>query len=126
MSEQKSLSEIETNYSKSQIYSRIEKLVESGLMDTPERGKRNQYLLSADDVKTLQLLEKLEENHDTIEAAIAKLEEEEVTEEAREEENEPGILEDKQLTGEDRLQKFHQRWANQLKDGINKIRELFK
>lgn len=126
MSEQKSLSEIETNYSKSQIYSRIEKLVESELMDTPERGKRNQYLLSADDVKTLQLLEKLEENHDTIEAAIAKLEEEEVTEEAREEENEPGILEDKQLTGEDRLQKFHQRWANQLKDGINKIRELFK
>lgn len=126
MSEQKSLSEIETNYSKSQIYSRIEKLVESGLMDTPERGKRNQYLLSADDVKTLQLLEELEENHDTIEAAIAKLEEEEVTEEAREEENEPGILEDKQLTGENRLQKFHQRWANQLKDGINKIRELFK
>lgn len=126
MSEQKSLSEIETNYSKSQIYSRIEKLVESGLMDTPERGKRNQYLLSADDVKTLQLLEELEENHDTIEAAIAKLEEEEVTEEAPEEENEPGILESKQLTGEDRLQKFHQRWANQLKEGINKIRELFK
>jgi len=126
MSEQKSLSEIETSYSKSQIYSRIEKLVESGLMDTPERGKRNQYLLSPDDVKTLQLLEGLEENHDTIEAAIAKLEEEEVTEEAREEENESGILEDQQLTEEDRLQKFHQRWANQLKDGINKIRELFK
>ena len=125
MSEQKSLSEIETSYSKSQIYSRIEKLVESGLMDTPERGKRNQYLLSANDVKTLQLLEELEENHDTIEAAIAKLEEE-VTEEARDEENEPRILEDKQLTGEDRLQKFHQRWANQLKDGINRIRELFK
>jgi len=126
MSEQKSLSEIETSYSKSQIYSRIEKLVESGLMDTPERGKRNQYLLSPDDVKTLQLLEGLEENHDTIEAAIGKLEEEVTTEEDREEENEPGTLKNKQLTGEDRLQKFHQRWTNQLKEGINKIKELFK
>lgn len=126
MSEPKNLNEIETNYSKAQIYSRIEKLVENGLMDTPERGERNQYLLSPDDVKTLQKLEKLEKNHDTIEAAIGKLEEEVITEEAREEENEPGALENKQLTQEDRLQKFHQRWTNQLKEGMDKIKELFK
>lgn len=126
MSELKTLSEIKTDYSKSQIYSRIEKLVERELIDPPERGERNQYLLSPNDVKTLQHLEELEENHDTIEAAITKLEEERITEEAREEENKPGVLENKQLTGEDRLQKFHQRWTNQLKEGIDKIRKLFE
>lgn len=140
MTELKTIDRIETNYSKSQIYWRINKLVESGLIDPPERGERNEYLLSPEQAKILQVLSELEEEHDTVKGAIAELEKErlepQIDKNIREKvdklENRTDTLEDKveflenELSVQgDRLQQFRERWKNQLREGAKRVKDLF-
>lgn len=143
MGELKTVKEIDVDYSKSQIYWRVDKLVESGMMDPLERGDRNQYLFSPEDVRILQRLAELEEDHDTVQKAIAALKEEgsegksqekegiteQTTEELRnrikELEETVELLEEKLALQDDRIQKFRNRWSDQLKDGVDKIKDLF-
>ncbi len=140
MSELKTVDEIDTSYSKSQIYWRIDKLVESGLMEPPERGDRNEYLLSPEQSEILKSLSEVEKNHDTVKEAIDKLEEEKLEEGPDQElldrledlEERVVVLEDKVKALErgltvqdDRLQQFRERWKNQLKEGAKKVKDLF-
>ncbi len=141
MSELKTVDEVEVGYNKSQIYWRISKLVESGIMEPPQRGDRNQYLLDSGEVKLLRRLAELEASQDTVKEAIEQLEGEgldDVTEgELRERvaklEDRIGALEDRLNTLEttladhgERIQKFVERRGNQLRGGMEKIRDLFR
>ncbi|MCF7890223.1 hypothetical protein K9M78_03285 [Candidatus Bipolaricaulota bacterium] len=140
MSELKTVDEIDTAYSKSQIYWRINKLVESGLMEPPERGKRNEYLLGPEQLRILQRLSEVEENHDTVAEAINGLEEEEFAEAPNKEllervekleertdalKDKVEVLENKLSVQNDRLQQFRERWKNQLREGAKRVKDLF-
>ncbi|MEF8916066.1 MAG: hypothetical protein V5A77_00055 [Candidatus Bipolaricaulota bacterium] len=140
MGELKTVDEIGTSYSKSQIYWRINKLVESGLMDPPERGERNEYLLNPEQSGILKKLSEVEENHDTVKEAIGNLKEEklevgpdqELLDRVEELEERVVVLEDKVKALErgltvqdDRQQKCRDRWKNQLKEGAKKVKDLF-
>lgn len=63
-------------YSKYQLYRRIEKLEDAGLIK-PDRGDRNEILLTDSQVNIIELLEKLEENK-SISSAITQLENEQL------------------------------------------------
>lgn len=140
MSELKTVDQIDTNYSKSQLYWRINKLVDSGLIDPPERGERNEYLLDSEQTGILQKLYELEEEHDTVKEAIGELEkgkiepeaEGDILERVEQLEHRTAALEDKVETLEnllstqnDRLQEFRKRWKNQLQEGAKKVKDLF-
>lgn len=140
MSELKTVDQIDTDYSKSQIYWRINKLVESGLIDPPERGERNEYLLSPNQSKVLRRLSELEEEHDTVKDAIGELEkgglepetEGNILERVEKLEGRIDILEEKVEVLEnelsvqnDRLQQFRERWRNQLREGAKRVKDLF-
>lgn len=140
MSELKTVDQIDTDYSKSQIYWRINKLVESGLIDPPERGERNEYLLSPNQSKVLRRLSELEEEHDTVKDAIGELEkgglepetEGNILERVEKLEDRIDILEEKVEVLEnelsvqnDRLQQFRERWRNQLREGAKRVKDLF-
>ncbi|MBS3787915.1 hypothetical protein KGY79_06930 [Candidatus Bipolaricaulota bacterium] len=140
MSELKTVDQIDTNYSKSQLYWRINKLVDSGLIDPPERGERNEYLLNSEQTRILQKLYELEEEHDTVKEAIGKLEKEriepevegDIRERVEQLEHRTAALEEKVETLEnllsaqnDRLQEFRERWKNQLREGAKKVKDLF-
>ena len=148
MSQSKTVDELEVKYSKSQIYWRIKKLVENGLIEPLERGERNQYLFEPEDEEVLQQLAELEDEHDTVQEAIAELEIENFEEEsAREElrsriealeekteemaekievlEGKTEILENELTSQNDRLEQFSKRWKDQLKGGVEKFKDLF-
>ncbi len=147
MSELKTVDEIEVGYSKSQIYWRVKKLVESGLMEPPERGERNQYLFGPRHVRILQKLAESEEEYDTVQEAISEINFEEVGEATDEEigksidslkdriralekriaevEEKTDSLENRLSVQNDRLQKFRERWRDQLKGGVDKLKDLF-
>ena len=140
MSNPKTVDEIELSYSKSQVYWRINKLVESGLMDPPKRGERNQYLLDSEDVTLLKTLGEIEDQYDSVKEAIAGLEEksrEKVTGEVLRDriseleeridvlENRVDFLESRVSVEGDRLQKFKDKWSDQLKEGAKKVKDLF-
>ena len=139
MSEFKTVKEVETDYSDSQIYWRIDKLVESGLMDPPERGERNQYLLGPDDLKLIRDLAELEEEDDTVKEAIEKLEKKseerahtgeservkELEKKVGELESRVATLEDQLLTSSDRTKKFRENWREQLRGSVEKVKDLF-
>ncbi|MFW6111616.1 MAG: hypothetical protein ACOC7Z_01210 [Candidatus Bipolaricaulota bacterium] len=128
MGEAKTVDEIETDYSKSQVYWRVKKLVENGLMDPPQRGDRNQYLLTQKDVMLLQKLAKLEESHDTVEDAIEQLEkvrkqrgiDEELKQRVEKLENKTQILENELAAQKDRLKHPGRKWIDRLKQGFKK------
>ncbi len=148
MSEPKTVEELEVGYSKSQIYWRIKKLVESDLMEPLERGERNQYLFEPEDENILQKLAELEDKHDTVQEAIAELEVEGVEEESTQEElqnrikelerkteemaekievleGKTEILENELTSQNDRLEQFSKRWKDQLRGGVEKVKDLF-
>ncbi len=140
MGKLKTVDQIDISYSKSQIYWRINKLLESGMMDPPERGERNQYLLGPKEVKMLQKLSELEEEYDTVKEAIEELEQETIEPEADEDirerveklehrtdvlENKVEEIENKLSIQSDRLQQFRRRWKNQLREGAKKVKDLF-
>ena len=139
MSEFKTVKEVETDYSDSQIYWRIDKLVESGLMDPPERGERNQYLLGPDDLKLIRDLAELEGKDDTVKEAIEKLEEKseerahtgeservkELEKKVGELESRVATLEDQLLSSSDRTKKFRENWREQLRGSVEKVKDLF-
>ncbi len=139
MSEFKTVKEVETDYSDSQIYWRIDKLVESGLMDPPERGERNQYLLGPDDLKLIRDLAELEGEDDTVKEAIEKLEEKseerthtgeservkELEKKVGELESRVATLEDQLLSSSDRTKKFRENWREQLRGSVEKVKDLF-
>lgn len=140
MSELKTVDQIETSYSKSQIYWRINKLVESGLIDPPERGERNEYLFSPRQSRILRKLSELEEEHDTVKEAIGELEKEGLEPETEGDilerveklegridilEDKVKVLENKLSVQDDRLQQFRDRWRNQFKEGAKKVKDLF-
>lgn len=140
MTDLKTVKEVEIDYSDSQIYWRIDKLVESGLMDPPERGERNQYLLSPDDVGLLRDLAELEGDQDTVKEAIGKLKEKSEQEEETGEservkdlekrvqklENRVESLEDRLLSKGDRTEKFKENWREQLRGSFEKVKDLFE
>jgi len=140
MSEFKTVKEIETEYSNSQIYWRIDKLVESGLMDPPERGERNQYLLGPDDLRLLRDLAELEGGDDTVKEAIEKLKEKsgrraetgegervkELEKRVSELENRVASLEEQLLPSGDRTKKFRENWREQLRGSVEKFKDLFE
>lgn len=140
MSKLKTVDQIDTDYSKSQIYWRINKLVESGLIDPPERGERNEYLLSPNQTKVLRRLSELEEEHDTVKDAIGELEkggfepetEGNILERVEKLEGRIDILEEKVEVLEnelsvqnDRIEQFRDRWRNQLREGAKRVKDLF-
>lgn len=128
MGEPKTVEEIETGYSKSQVYWRIKKLVENGLMDPPRRGDRNQYLLTQKDVRLLQRLAQLEKSNDTVEGAIEQLEKVEVQKGVDEElkrrveklENKTQVLENELAAQKDRLKHPGRKWIDKIKQGFKK------
>ena len=128
MGEQKTVDEIDTDYSKSQVYWRVKKLVENGLMDPPQRGDRNQYLLTQKDVRLLQELAQLEESHDTVEDAIEQLEkvreqggiDEKLKQRVEKLENKTQILENELAAQKDRLKHPGRKWIDRLKQGFKK------
>ncbi len=140
MTDFKTVKEVEIDYSNSQIYWRIDKLVESGLMGPPERGERNQYLLSPDDVRLLRDLAELEGDEDTVKEAIGKLKErsereeetgesekvKELEERVGELENRVASLEDQLLSSGDRTKKFRENWREQLRGSVEKVKDLFE
>jgi len=140
MSEFKTVKEIETDYSDSQIYWRIDKLVESGLMDPPERGERNQYLLGPDDLRLLRDLAELEGENDTVKEAIGKLKEKserrtktgegervkKLEKRVGEVESRLASLEEQFLSSDDRTKKFRENWREQLRGSFEKFRDLFE
>lgn len=134
MSGPKTVDEIETSYSKSQVYWRIKKLVESGVMDPPQRGDRNQFLLTQEDIRLLQKLAELEERHNTVEDAIARLEEVGVKEGTDEKlrdrvenlEKKTQILENELAAQKDRLRHPGRKWVDKLKEGVNEVISWFK
>ena len=140
MSELKTVDEIEINYSKSQTYWRIKKLVENGLMDPPERGERNKYLLSQEDVNLLEKLAELEESRETVKEAIDELatkwpEEksgpvssdtlEDMEKRISELEDRMDSIEDRLNLQNDRIEQFRKNWRDQLKEGVEKVKDLF-
>jgi len=140
MSESKTVDEIDTSYSKSQIYWRINKLVESGIMDPPERGDRNQYLLDSGEIRILRRLSELEESQDTVREAIEELEQEKLREVSKEElrdrveeleartdtlESKVQLIEEELSVQSDRLKHFRKRWTKQLQEGAKKIKDMF-
>ncbi|MBS3740009.1 hypothetical protein KGY47_01395 [Candidatus Bipolaricaulota bacterium] len=128
MGEPKTVDEIDTDYSKSQVYWRVKKLVENGLMDPPQRGDRNQYLLTQKDVRLLQELAQLEESHDTVEDAIEQLEkvreqggiDEKLKQRVEKLENKTQILENELAAQKDRLKHPGRKWIDRLKQGFKK------
>ena len=140
MSEFKTVKEVEIDYSNSQIYWRIDKLVESGLMDPPERGERNQYLLGPDDLRLLRDLAKLEGEQDTVKEAIEKLKKEskkktetgesekvgELESRIQELENRVKLLEDQLLSKGERTEKFKENWREQLRGSLESLKDLFE
>jgi len=140
MNDLKTVDQIDTAYSKSQIYWRINKLVESGVMDPPKRGERNQYLLGPEKIRILQKLSKIEEEYDTVKEAIEELKKEGLELEKEEDiqkrvenledrtdtlEEKVATLEDKLSVQNERIQRFRGRWARQLKEGAKKVKDLF-
>ncbi|MFB6291382.1 MAG: hypothetical protein ABEJ25_06615 [Candidatus Bipolaricaulia bacterium] len=140
MSELKTVDDLELDYSKSQLYWRINKLVESDVMNPPERGQRNQYLLTPEDVELLKKLSEAEKSKATVKKAIAELKKEDPTEDYNQElprrvaeleertsslEEKVEMLETKLSLQDDRLQKFRDRWTQQLKEGAKKVKDLF-
>jgi len=134
MSELKTVDQIELDYSKSQIYRRIEMLVENGLMNPPKRGKHNQYLLSKEDVNLLEELKCLEEEHDTLTEAVANLEsgateadtKEEVKERVERLEKKTQVLEDELAAQKDRINHPGLRWADRLRKGVKRVFDWLK
>lgn len=140
MSNFKTVKEVETDYSNSQIYWRIDKLVESGLMDLPERGERDQYLLSPDDVRLLRDLAELEGDEDTVKEAIGKLKEKSKQDEEVEEservksleqrvkklENRVKSLEDQLLSKGERTEQFKENWREQLRGSLESLKDMFE
>jgi DNA-binding transcriptional MerR regulator len=140
MSEFKTVKEVETDYSNSQIYWRIDKLVESGLMDPPERGERNQYLLDSNDLRLLKDLAELEMEDDTVKEAIEKLKEEEgrktervqsenvkeLENKVQELENRVELLEDQLLSKGERTKKFKENWREQLRGSLESLKDMFE
>lgn len=140
MSEFKTVKEVKTDYSDSQIYWRIDKLVESGLMDPPERGERNQYLLDQDDLRLLRDLAELEGENDTVKEAIEKLKEKsekqvqtgdservkELEKRVEELESRVASLEEQLLASNERTEKFRENWREQLKGSFEKVKDLFE
>lgn len=128
MDEPKTVDEIETDYSKTQVYWRIKKLVENGLMDPPQRGDRNQYLLTQKEVRLLQRLAQLEKSNNTVEAAIEQLEkvgvqkriDEELRQRVEKLENKVQVLENELAAQKDRLKHPGRKWVDRLKEGFKK------
>lgn len=128
MGEPKTVDEIETDYSKTQVYWRIKKLVENGLMDPPQRGDRNQYLLTQKEVRLLQRLAQLEKSNNTVEAAIEQLEkvgvqkriDEELRQRVEKLENKVQVLENELAAQKDRLKHPGRKWVDRLKEGFKK------
>lgn len=141
MSELKSLDEIEIGYSKSQMYWRVKKLVEGELIEPPKRGKRNQYLLGEDEVETLKRLAKLEKEHDTVREAIAKLRSVPKTDQSHEGskdkveklenrisdlEEEVEVLNQSLADQKAELKGLRERWKEQFRGSIERVKDLFK
>src|SRR6056297_509160 len=76
----KTVDKLEIGYSKYQLYRRIDRLEDSGLID-PERGGRNQILLKPEDIRVLRRLAELEDNYNNIQSAVLELENEILREE---------------------------------------------
>lgn len=73
----KTIDQLEIGYSKYQLYRRIERLENQGLID-PQRGGRNQILLSPHNISVLQRLAELEEGSKNVQSAILQLENEQL------------------------------------------------
>lgn len=124
----KTVDEIEIDYSKSQVYWRIKKLIENGLMAPPRRGDRNQYLLTQKDVRLLQRLAQLEKSTDTVEDAVEQLEkvgvqkgiDEELKQRVEKLENKTQVLENELAAQKDRLKHPGRKWVDRLREGFKK------
>lgn len=98
--------------------------MESGIMEPPERGDRNEYLLDPEQSGILKRLAEVEENHDIVKEAIGKLEEKELSKRSAQElrervetleartdvlEGKVKNLEDRLSVQNDRLQQYRER-----------------
>lgn len=71
----KTIEELNTGYSKHQLYRRVKTLKERELIEV-KRGGRNQILLNPQAERVLQRLVKLEDNHSNLQSSLVALDNE--------------------------------------------------
>ena len=125
MKNYKTMQELDLDYSKSQLYRRVDKLVDEGLID-PERGSRNQYLFTPEDVEVLRRLADLEERYDGIKTAIVQLENEQLREEIDELEGKKETLENELVARNNIIKRIRKDWRDKVRDSFRTVVDWFK
>jgi sugar-specific transcriptional regulator TrmB len=125
MNELKTVEDLEIGYSKTQIYRRIKSLVENDLID-PQRGSRNQYLLSPEDVEVLHRLAELEDGYKGVKSAIVQLENEQLREKVNELEDKNETLQNEIVARNNIIQRLRGKWVKRVKEGFKGVLSWFK
>lgn len=125
MKNYKTMQELDLGYSKSQLYRRVDKLVDEGLID-PERGSRNQFLFPPEDVEVLRRLADLEERYDGIKTAIVQLENEQLREEIDELEGKKETLENELVARNNIIKRIRKDWREKIRDSFRTVVDWFK
>lgn len=128
----KTVKDLEIGYSKPQLYRRIKRLIDNGLMD-PERGSRGQYLLNSQEIEILERLNELEDNYKGVESAIVQLENERLKERVNELEDKNESLQNEIVARNNVIQRLRGSWLDPsggwletVKDKINSALERLK
>lgn len=116
----KTIEQLEIDFSKYQLYRRIERLQESGLID-PERGGRNQILLSSHDITVLQRLAELEEGSRNVQSAILQLENEQLQNENERLQDKNQQLQNEIVARNNVIQRLTTNWIKSLHEAFNSV-----
>jgi len=121
----KTVDKLEIGYSKYQLYRRIDRLEDSGLID-PERGGRNQILLKPEDIRVLRRLAELEDNYNNIQSAVLELENEILREEVSKLEDKNESLQYELVARTNIIQSLRGKWWDKLKGIWHNLAYHFK
>lgn len=121
----KTIDQLEVDFSKYQLYRRVERLEGRGLID-PERGGRNQILLSSHDITVLQRLAELEEGSRNVQSAILQLENEQLQRENERLQDKNQQLQNEIVARNNAIQRLTSSWLKSLQEAFRSALTYFK
>lgn len=120
-----SLSDLDLEYSKYQLYRRVERLENEGLID-PDRGDRNKYLFSNHDVSVLNSLAEKEKGGASVRSAITEIKNERLREENEELQEKTRRLENEIQARNNIIKRLRGTIFVKFRNGAQKIVDFFK
>lgn len=125
MTELKTVEGLEIGYSKTQLYRRIKRLAENNLID-PQRGSRNQYLLSPEDIRVLHRLAELEDGYKGVGSAIVQLENEQLKDKVNELKDKNEILQNAIVARNNIIQRLRGQWLDRIRESFQSVMNWLK